>query len=444
MKRFDWARGARAFVLLAAALALGPATAQRLGTFNRVTTPNGRQVLEIRQGLHPANSQLLFTAVITAGPTGGTTSVLLQQALVRDIFNQNAPAAGWTVVRSTATAFSLGGGCGRSNLIDFPYINNNRPEILRITGTTQQVITLGIAGTDQYDSIDCRTQPDGRVLYMLTNRTRQRLEFRREQGGLLQLVRDNFGNVATPFRGGQRPSFAIRRFPPGATAADATAEGGPASAGDPLPANRIFASYDYFSGVSQVFRDVVLLDTDEPLTERFRCPIDFRPDPGTFNGVRESAVVSSFLLGKAPLADAIQAIRFLIGAGGCTTQPAETVANPPFTLYNFAGVAASEGYARSPFIGHHDILVVPGQVVTSDGFVQDVRPSPFGTRGGPVWLCPMFGPEIETAAMLVGPGTTSAQVQQSVALPDISEIVFGTGMEEQLDGAEVHCDAPPG
>ena len=134
MLTFPLIPSARAALLLLAVLTMADdAAAQRLGTFNRITTPNGRQVLEIRQGMHPANSGLLFTAVITAGPVSGSTSLLLQQALVRDIFNQNAPAAGWTVVRSSLTAFSLGGGCGRSNLIDFPYINNNRPGILRIT-----------------------------------------------------------------------------------------------------------------------------------------------------------------------------------------------------------------------------------------------------------------------------------------------------------------------
>lgn len=55
----------------------------------------------------------------------------------------------------------------------------------------------------------------------------------------------------------------------------------------------------------------------------------------------------------------------------------------------------------------------------------------------------MSGSEFEAAAVAGGPGTTSAQVQQSAVLLNLEEIIFGTGQEDQLEGAEVHCDAPP-
>ena len=200
----------RAWILLVV-VASGIFTSEtnaQLGGFNRISTPNGRAVLEIRKGTHPASPNLLFTAVITTGPSAGTTSLLLQQATVQDVFNPALPAAAWSVVRSSFTGFSLGGGCGRSNLIDFPFINANRPEILRITGTTAQVIVLNVANSDQYDSIDCLLQNDGQILYMLTNRTQKKLELRREAAGALSLVRDDFGEVLTPFVGGIRPSMA--------------------------------------------------------------------------------------------------------------------------------------------------------------------------------------------------------------------------------------------
>ena len=172
-----WPAGVLLLFLLA-----GNSKAQ-LGGFDRVTVPNGRAVLEIRKGAQPASPNLLFTAVITVGPTSGTTSLLLQQAQVQDIFNPLAPAASWAVVLGSMAGFSLGGGCARSNLIDFPFINNNRPVILRVTGTTSQVITLTIANSDQYDSVDCIVQQNGQVLYMLTNHTQGTLELRREVSG---------------------------------------------------------------------------------------------------------------------------------------------------------------------------------------------------------------------------------------------------------------------
>ena len=403
----------------------------QLGSFSRVTSPNGRTVLEIRQGVHPANSGLLFTAVITAGPVSGSTSLMLQQALTRDIFNPAAPAAGWTVVRSSISAFSLGGGCGRSNLLDFPFINGTRPEILRITGTTQQVITLNVAGNnDQYDSIDCVTGADGRVVYMLTNRTRSKLELRREQGGMLVLVRDNFGAVATPFRGGQRPSMQRFRRPVGVAPIASLLP--KAALGDPLE--------DYIALLFETIGPGVLLLTSETIADLALldaigiCPLAQRLDPLGFLFVLESAI--SQFAAIARVNSQLFIFRFLLGVGGCTLQPAEPIgSSAPFGLFNWAGVAVRES-APGPLF--HTTVIAPGTVFTFGGGMQQIKANPFGTRGGAITSCPMSGSELESAQLATGVGPIASQVQHSVIPIDLQEQIFVSGVED-FWGATRYC-----
>lgn len=423
-------------VLLLTLSCISVAQAQFPGT-PRVTSPNGRAVLEIRKGTQPANSNLLFTAVITAGPISGSTSLLLQQSLIRDLFNPGAPAAGWTVVRSSITAFSLGGGCGRNNLIDFPFINANRPEILRITGTSQQVITLGIPGSDQYDSIDCVMQRDGRVLYMLTNRTRRTLEFRREQGGLMVLVRDNFGTVVTPFVGGMRPSIArIRRF-----VSPIPGESAPLGGLGILREDFVAFFLPALVTPQQYVGILHVLD-DEPLTQRARCDGPSSPTPMGFTIPRESAVVDGVAIGSSRNDNQLWGDYFSTGDGGCTQlTPGESLGTAgPFSLYTWGGVAANHVYpgvtsASGSGRVEHTTLLLPSGVIVLEGNMRHDLASPFANRGGPLTSCPLSGSEFDAAQLAIGVGPVNTQVQHSIVSINLQESISGSSFEDPWDSA---------
>ncbi len=412
----------------------------------RLTNPIGRTVLEIRKGTQPANPRLLFTAVITAGPTGGTTSLLLQQAYLRDIFNPAAPAAAWITVRSSLTAFSLGGGCGRNNLIDFPFINNSRPEILRITGTTHQVITLGIAGNDQYDSIDCGVQGDGDVLYVLTNRTRNRMELRREQGGLLQLVRDDFGAVITPFSGGIRPS--ISRFRPrGVLLAGPRSPAGSDDAagakGGPDPLERWVLAHMARSPETPtnaetrviLLRDVLDLPTDGS------CTLSTFPAPTAFSIPRDTTVVDGVVLGATRNTNILWGDYFFVNNGGCTqtSAPESFGAAGPWSLYTWTAVAGNtvSGNTTGATSGgaplSYTTLVLANSVITQEGTQRNTQSSPFAGRGGPVTSCPLFGSENDGTQLLIGPGPSNVQVQHSTLSINLAETVSNSGFEDAAE-----------
>lgn len=424
-------------ILLLGLVGNSAAQAQFPGT-PRVTSPNGRAVLEIRRGTQPANANLLFTAVITAGPISGSTSLMLQQSLVRDLFNPGAPAAGWTVVRSSITAFSLGGGCGRNNLIDFPFINANRPEILRITGTTQQVITLGIPGSDQYDSIDCVMQRDGRVLYMLTNRTRRTLEFRREQGGLMVLVRDNFGNVITPFVGGMRPSITrIRRF-----VAPIVPSGDAPQGGTGILREDFVAFFLPALVTPQQYVGILRVLDDDSLTEVSHCDGPVSSAPTGFTIPRESAVADGVAVGSSRNDNSLWGDYFSMGDGGCTqTTPGEVLGSAgPFSLYNWGGVAANHVYPGvngSSGSGRvaHTTLLLPAGVIVLEGNQRHDLASPFANRGGPLTSCAIGGSEFDAAQLAIGVGANTTQVQHQIIPINLQETIAGSSFEDPWDSA---------
>jgi hypothetical protein len=408
----------------------------------RLTNPIGRTVLELRKGTQPANPRLLFTAAITAGPTGGTTSLLLQQMPIADLFDPAVPAASWVTVRSSATAFSLGGGCGRGNLIDFPFINNSRPEILRISGTTQQVITPSIAGNDLYDSIDCMTQGDGRVLYMLTNRTRRTLEMRREQGGILVLVRDDFGTVITPFVGGIRPSLGRILRPTGVRmpGVDSTDHDSPAGDDDALSAAYVFAEASGFQiEVGRSAPVVYGIGDDDALTLRGNCFGPSRPIPTVFSYPKDTAIASGVAVGASRGDDLLWADFFAVAAGGCKqTQAAESFGPVgPFSQYTWTAVAANT-QSRGVEIAY-STLVLPSGVITFERNQRQTQVSPFAGRGGPVTACPLVGPEIDAAQLVIGPGPTNLHVQHSVVTANLAETVSNSSFEPPSDTVP-NCD----
>ncbi len=438
--RGGWTRWTRVMVVLALAMACGDAAAQFAST-QRLSNPNGRVVLELRRGTQPANPNLLFTAAITAGPTGGTTSVLLQQAYVSDIFNPSAPAAGWTTVRSTSTAFALGGGCGRNNLIDFPYINNNRPEILRITGTTHTIVTPGIPGNnDQYDSIDCVVQSDGRVLYTLSNRTRRKLELRRDQGNQLVLVRDNFGTIITPFVGGIRPAISrFWRLLP-APVAPASLD---APTGRPILKNDFVVFFlETIVPETQVLKILNVLD-DEATTPRATCTGPTTTAPAGFTIPKEAAVGQGVALGPSRNDGLLWGDFFTPGDGGCTQlQPAESFgATGPFSQYTWSGVLITQ---PPPDLNRlwalqYSVLMSANTAVIIDNGARRTFTNPFAGRGGPLTGCALTGSEFDVAQLAIGPGPSNTQVQHSLIVADAQETIMGSSMEEAFDTAS-RCD----
>lgn len=435
-------RSSPKFALLCATLLCTlPAFAQLPG-LQPVLTPNGSAVFEARFGTQPANRGLIFLAVITAGPVSGSTSVLLMQSPVAALFTPGNPPPGWTTVRSSISAYSLGGGCGRNNQIDFPYINGTRPEILRITGTTQQVVTLGITNTDQYDSIDCVVQGNGQVLYMLTNRTRQRLELRREQGGLLQLVRDDFGTVRTPFQGGIRPAIALSRFrpPPGPVAP----MGGPPPFG--VAYDLIVAEETVISS-SQVRAILRMLDDGVAnMPTASECVLGVRPDPLVFGNVNESA-----LAGNLVAADFTGSGFFGARRLGFTTPTCDVLGSDPLsgrlggTLFSFSGVAAA-AWPGGP--GPNPIPIVAAVDNDQISFwvpaagVRRVRPLPGAGRGGYKALCELVGPGTTGGVLLATPAAAASQILLGTFAPPVAagdELIFGDHLEAVFDAFQLAC-----
>lgn len=336
-------------------------------------------------------------------------------------------------MRSSLTAFSLGGGCGRSNLIDFPYINNNRPEILRITGTTQQVITLGIVNSDQYDSIDCTVTGNGQVLYLLTNRTRQTLE----QGGLLQLIRDDFGTVRSPFQGGMRPSIRFVRARPqlGIALSGQSAKGGDLG-------NFVMFFYQRLAGPLLVSRgDIADPNAFVPLAP---CDMGSRPNTTTFGNVNESAAAGQAAAGDWTNANRVDLRFYSVNGSTCTPGPVIPLSSRTGgTLYTFAGIAAAESESGigGPGTGVPATTIVDtNTVATFENGVRSDATNPMAGRGGPKAACPIRGSETDGATLIAGPGPTSTQLQQSVVPFNLSELLFSSNSEDVWSGDFVRCD----
>jgi hypothetical protein len=337
-------------------------------------------------------------------------------------------------VRSSITAFSLGGGCGRNNLIDFPFINNNRPEILRITGTAQQVITLGITNSDQYDSIDCTVNRSGQVLYLLTNRTRQTLELRREQGGLLQLVRNDFGEVRSPFQGGMRPSirFAHLPVPPAAPLRGGTFTGG----------DFVIFMFKVFVGPLLVSRGEIA--DPNTFVPHFPCNFGSSPNTTTFGNVNESAAAGNAAAGDFSGANRFDLSFYAMNGSTCTPGPVIPMSSRSGgSLYTFSGIAAvaTESGVGSPGTGIASTTVIDTHTVaTFENGVRSDTALPMAGRGGPKAACAIRGGGTEGATLIAGPGATNTQLQQSIVPLSLGTILFSGDGEDLWNSNFVLCD----
>ncbi len=202
---YGWVAGALAAMAL-------PAHAQLTVLAERTVNPNGRTVQEIRVGADPSGATQLRTVVITNGPTAGTTSLLTTVTEVNALLAGTSPAPTWTTVIAAGTAFSLGGGCRRGNQLDFPFIDANRPKILRFVGSAAGiVVNVPVTDNDLYDSADCVATSDQTTTYFIySDRSLSRLPLFRDTGAPIDLVNPwvSFSAVKTPFVGGLRPAIA--------------------------------------------------------------------------------------------------------------------------------------------------------------------------------------------------------------------------------------------
>jgi hypothetical protein len=177
----------------------------------KIVQVNGRPVQEVRLGEVPGSNNLRVV-VVTNGPTAGTTSLLTAVGTPEQWLDAATLAPTFTATIPSGTVFSLGGGCRRGNQVDFPFINNNRPNVLRFTGGTPTIIPALTFDTTNFDSAECRAAPDGsRTTYLFSNRTANRVFVVVDQGGAndLNVPFVNFSSVKTPFLGGLRPQMSL-------------------------------------------------------------------------------------------------------------------------------------------------------------------------------------------------------------------------------------------
>jgi len=188
------------------------AFAQATVVRTRTLAVNGRPVQEIRLANEPGGSRTLMRAVVvTNGPTAGTTSLMTAVADANVWADSTAAAPVFTPVVASGTVFSAGGGCLRGNQLDFPFINGNRPRVLRVTAGAANVITPNIAGNEQFDSAECTVSGDGtRTIYIFSNFSTQRLWLMVDTGGANDLNNPLVTfDLKTPFVGGLRPAISV-------------------------------------------------------------------------------------------------------------------------------------------------------------------------------------------------------------------------------------------
>lgn len=172
---------------------------------------NGRPIQELRLGDVPSGGTLRLVAV-TNGPTAGTTTLVTAAGTRQQWLDPAVPAPTFTETIASGTVFSVGGGCTRGNRTDFPFINNNRPNVLRFTGNTSTVIPALTFDTGNFDSAECRAAPDGsRTTFIFSNRSTNRIVVVVDGGGAndLNLPFVTFSSVKTPFTGGLRPQISL-------------------------------------------------------------------------------------------------------------------------------------------------------------------------------------------------------------------------------------------
>jgi hypothetical protein len=376
--------------------AAAPVAAQSFQT--RTVNGNGRNIFELRLGgttlLPNAPNQGLIVTAVTSGPTSGTTSLIAATFDGRTLFDAAVPPPTFTSVVATGSVFSLGGGCQHGTQTVFPFINNARPQLLRHNAGVFSVVTPSIANSDQYDSADCVTSPDGQASYfMFTNRTDSTLEFYRENAAGFQALpaATTLANVGTPFSGNLRPAFAF----------------------EPLSVSqRLRLVYGYNEATTTTMRTSVL--NVGSATHIEPCPLLVTPRPSAFTRPRESALVFMGTFGGGVTVSAADfdndgVVDIFTSTPSCQNVRTAAGSSNGGGAFNWTGFGAAVDNSN----GSANVLWGDYYYVNNSATypVSASSPGPFPGRGGPFAACPAEDTESGAETVSVATGTNQSQLQ---------------------------------
>lgn len=382
-------------------------TTVRSNTFN----VNGRPVQEIRLGNEPGASRTqLRMMVLTNGPMAGTTTLLTAVGDANALVDSAVPAPTFTPVIASGTVFSVGGGCTRGNQVDFPYINADRPLILRFIGGNATVITPFTGDSDRYDSAECTVSGDGTETYfMYTNRTASRLDVFRDRGGATDLegALVAFGSIKTPFAGGLRPAIS------------------------PIfGTNRTIAFLAMSTNGQSRWRQY----NTATVTQEFNCLAGVQsPAPITFTIPRGARVVGQTAMGDFNGDGQFEVVTLQpSGRDGCTVAPAATPAGAVAgSFFNWSEMAA----AVSPFTQLVAFFATQSTFRPPVGATSSV-PGPHAGNGGSHAACAASNTEVKNAFVSVGVEASTtikvAQTYDTTPRPPApgQQYIFGASFED--------------
>lgn len=394
-----------ALAIASATLPLAAFADQVLAT--RDLQPNGRQVQEIRFGEEPG-SRNLRVLVLTNGPTAGTTTVLTAVASTAAWTDPSVPPPTFTTIIPSAAAFSIGGGCRRGNQVDFPYIENFRPKILRFTNGVLSTVNVLPFDSDQYDSAECAASLDGsRTFFIYSNRNVNRLAIMVDRGGAtdLNVPLVAFSSVKPPTLGGLRPAIST------------------------VPDKPFSIALMFMETNGQTrWREY---DTDLLNVDRTCLVGTQAPPPSGFSIPRGARIVNNFVFGDFDGNGQFEFAALDNTRGTCAAAPAYTAAGPVagvgYTWSEPAATILSSG-RRVMFISTQALSVAPT-------FAPVVAPGPNPGNGGPNAACGATSTESDDL-YLIGSSASAINLriqlmllQAPLPLPGEDEL-FESSLEE--------------
>lgn len=410
----------RAFVLPwigTVALACAPALAWAQSYSYRQVPGNGRGLFELRLGgtyVAPSGGSAgagLLVGAVTSGPTSGTTSLIAGVLDLNKLFDPVQPLPGFTTVVPTGSVFSLGGGCLRGGQTDFPYINGNRPAIVRYGGAGFIVVVptlTGISPTNQYDSADCAVDRNAtRTVYAFSNRSLNRVELWQDgAGGFQPLQLTQLAGVATPFGGGLRPALDID-----------------------VATQQVSVLYQELGGRT-------VLNSVNPLTGTVggACEVFTAPGPTGFTRPRETTTFSfsggtRFAVGDFDNNGTTEIVRI---SPGCVRQSFPAGSSAGGNGFNWTGY----GHAPDPTLNKENVLW--GDYFYLDdntNYVPQAAGGPFPGRGGPFSACGVRTRDGGHDVIAVTPGILSTIMEFSRGSVETDRISVGGNEDPGLFGS---------
>lgn len=332
----------------------------------KLVSPNGRPVQEIRFGAEPGGTNLRMV-VVTNGPTAGTTTLLTAVGAPNLWYDPLAQAPAFTTVIPSGTVFSVGGGCRRGNQLDFPFINGNRPQMLRVQNGQVTTFPLPITNNENYDSAECAVAPNLlRTWFIYSNRTVNRLSVFEDFGQPTNLITPlvNFSSVKTPFAGGLRPSIS-------------------AVPGENAKMTLMFMETDGETRVRLFGTEPINVDND--------CLAGVQiPPPGAFTIPRGGRIIGRDVLADFDGNGQFEYARIdKSSPTSCSSLPIYTPAGPVAAAgFNWTEPAAVVSPERRALNFIYNQLLNRGQSAP-----PTLAPGPHAGNGGPFEACAIRGPE---------------------------------------------------